>query len=323
MIKGFEQKEMPISSFNIVEDSIFLTCISFEDRSISLLKSNFDKINKIYAFSLNNYNKTEENFKVVSDIYEEKLERVILDITDPIQTYKMISNITKFCGSTKNEIIVDITTFTHETLLILMQSLKKSGCTKVHYVYVGADEYSIGDSYDAKWLSKGCKEIRNVLGYAGKMIPSKQTCLVMLTGFEIERAMGAIFDLDAELVYIGNGLKESSHVTGKKHVDTMSYFRELYGSLLSTREGVKFFEFSPKDIVDVYKKLQTIIDATPNYNHIIVPLNTKISSLAVGLYALQNRDVQVSYSLPETYNVNAYSTAGDKVVECFINMELI
>lgn len=322
MIKEFSLNEIKTSNFAITQDSIYLTCISFEDRSISLLKQKYDNLYKIFAFSLNNQDKTEKNFETITTIYNGKLERIKLDINDPIQSYKMISNTTKICVDLKKEIIVDITTFTHDTLLMLMQCLKKAGCKKVRYVYVGAEEYSIGDKFDSKWLSKGCKETRNVLGYAGKMNPSKQTCLIIFTGFESERTLGTISDLDAELIYIGDGLTDNAHVLSNKHISTMKYFEDLYGSLLSTRKGVRFFKFSPKDVNDVCKKLQEIINNTPNYNHIIVPLNTKISSLAIGIYALHNEDIQVSYSIPETYNVNAYSSAGNKVVECYINMEL-
>ena len=48
-------------------------------------------------------------------------------------------------------------------------------------------------------------------------------------------------------------------------------------------------------------------------NTVMAAMNTKISTLAVGLYALQNPEVQVSYAQADVYNYERYSEAADDV----------
>jgi len=62
-----------------------------------------------------------------------------------------------------------------------------------------------------------------------------------------------------------------------------------------------------------YKKIKEELNKYSNVNRIIVPLNTKISTLAAGILALENPSIQVCYSEPEIYNFDGYSKEGDNV----------
>ena len=48
------------------------------------------------------------------------------------------------------------------------------------------------------------------------------------------------------------------------------------------------------------------------FNYIIVPLNTKISTVAVSLTSMNNSALHVCYAEPETSNFSAYSEPDDK-----------
>ena len=69
--------------------------------------------------------------------------------------------------------VIDATTFTRESLLILVRFLKQSLKTSdsVQFLYAPAKEYSIGTQYEDKWLSRGIREVRSVLGYPGDFLP--------------------------------------------------------------------------------------------------------------------------------------------------------
>ena len=73
------------------------------------------------------------------------------------------------------------------------------------------------------------------------------------------------------------------------------------------------FEFSCSDIVKTVDQLNMIIEDNKGKNTIIVPLNTKLSTLAAGVVALKNEDVQICYSVPEMYNTAGYSEPSDNI----------
>ena len=73
------------------------------------------------------------------------------------------------------------------------------------------------------------------------------------------------------------------------------------------------FEFSCKDIEKTVKTLKTIIAKAPEDNHIIVPLNTKLSTISAAIVALENKDIQLCYAVPEVYNYENYSTSGEDI----------
>ena len=75
----------------------------------------------------------------------------------------------------------------------------------------------------------------------------------------------------------------------------------------------EIFDFSCKDINETVRILTKLTSESDKFNYIIVPLNTKLSTIATALVALKNRRIQVCYSIPEIYNCKNYSTPGNKV----------
>lgn len=321
MISNIIQRDEILDNYTVNDESILICCVSFESRSIEIEKKVYLKANRLFAFYLEEYEETVDNINSLKELYGSKINLIKLSLQNPIYSYSEISKAIIEAMASGLNIIVDITTFTHETLLMLLYCFYKYKYEDITFVYLGAQDYSLGLPIDKKWLSKGCKEIRNVLGYPGELNISMPTCLTVLTGYENERAIGSINEIDAESNIVGNGMANSQHVTATNHFKTMEHFKELYGSLLSTRKNVQFFDFSPKNLSAVITELKKQIDGNLGYNHVIVPLNTKISTLAVGLYALKNRHVQICYALPEIYNVTGYSLAGEKMIECKINLQ--
>ena len=211
---------------------------------------------------------------------------------------------------------IDITTFTHEMLLILLKIVikKKTSFEHIQFLYNGAKEYSVGDKNENKWLSKGCKDIRSVLGYPGYLVPKNPICVIILVGFEHERASALINAMEPDMIVIGHGKAEIDSVLSDNHIEPMKYFDEVHRSLFASFANMEGFEFSVKDVESTVSILEGIIEDTSKYDHIIVPLNTKTSTLAAGLVAISNPKVQVCYAEPEMYNNENYSKPSDTIV---------
>jgi hypothetical protein len=211
-------------------------------------------------------------------------------------------------------LLIDITTFTHEALLILLKIIftYKDHFTNIYCLYTGADSYGgLTTPPDQKWLSKGCKDVRNILGYPGMLKPSAKTCLVILAGFEIERATKIIEMLEPDRIILGNGIDPTSDSISK----TMTYFRGKFDDWIKEYKSraCERFDFSCKDIQSTVQSLDNLLKSSPNDNYILIPLNTKLSTVAAASFALQNPKVQVCYSIPEIYNTENYSTSSNKI----------
>lgn len=204
--------------------------------------------------------------------------------------------------------LMDITTFTHEglllTLRVLRSTLKKSD--SIRFIYNEAGDYSIEETdNNSKWLSKGIKEIRSVLGYAGTLRPSRKLHLIIMLGFGTERAAHLIDTFQPNKISLGLGHSQQS---------ISKYFREInearHRHLSSMFSNVEAFEFSCIDPEETKKHLKSQIELYPKHNVIIAPLNTKISALGAALVAFENKTVQLIYASANLYNYKGFSSPG-------------
>lgn len=227
---------------------------------------------------------------------------------NPLKTIACISSMwTKIIASRPKNILIDITTFTHEALLILLKTviINFDENININIVYNGASEYSIGLSNENKWLSKGILDIRSILGYPGELLPSLKTHLIVLVGFEHERAIQLIETYQPSVVSLGYGTVGST--TNPQHFITNQFFHRLLIRSAAISNIVDSFEFSSSDPVETKVKLYNIIKSHPNYNHVIAPMNTKLSTIAAGLVAHSDASIQLCYAQPRIYNYAAYS----------------
>jgi hypothetical protein len=203
--------------------------------------------------------------------------------------------------------LIDITTFTHEALLIILRILANTPAnkTRIFLCYNGASEYSIGLPREKKWLSKGIEEIRSVIGYPGLLLPNRPTHLIILVGYEHERAHKLIEAFQPSLVSLGHG--KPGTATSKKNYETSIFFHKLLVGSTSIRHIFSEFEFSANDPSVSQKALLKLINDRSGYNHIIAPMNTKISTISCALIGIKDPSVQICYAQPRLYNYYSYS----------------
>ncbi|MBD1421625.1 hypothetical protein [Sphingobacterium chuzhouense] len=297
---------------NVGEIDLFITSISFEDRCKvvydELLNCNLIRRKSWVAFNKNEQEFFEGNFAHFQS--NDKVEFMEFSSDNPLVSYKSL--IGKFIFNENiGNILVDISTFTHEGLLILFKYLEifRDFYKGVRFIYLGVEEYSYKEQEGNKWLSKGTKTIRSVLGYPGVLNPAKKNHLIILFGFEYERTVKLIESFEFDKVSIGVGPEGSLN---SKHYELN---RKLHLDLINRYPFCEPFEFSLDDSIKCQQEIEKQINKYPNYNVVITPLNNKISTLGAGLVALQNPVVQLSYVRPHEYNINAYSKPSD---DCYL-----
>lgn len=210
---------------------------------------------------------------------------------------------------TDSRVVVDVTTMTHETLLVLFRLLEillTSGRNEIVYLYNPAKEYDPGTPYEKKWLSKGVDRVGSVLGFSGNLLPSKRNHLVILVGFEVNRASGLIDVFEPSTMSFGYG-DQSSFSEEHRKINEAKHRR-----LSDKYPRAEHFEFSPSDAYTVRDQILELASSHSNSNLIVAPMNTKISTLGCGLAALQNPSIQLCYASAVTYNSENYASPSNR-----------
>jgi len=301
----------------------FICFASFEKRSVSIpLSLKADEIIEgivLRNIGVNSGVDNRENVDVICK-YLQKCETREIDITDPISIVDAMTDIVRMLiGKCIRSIVIDISTFTHEALLILLRLLfdNKQNFESILCLYNGASSYSSGDSPDKIWLSKGCHDVRNVIGYPGFLRPAAKNHLIVLTGYETERATRLIEILEPDLLSLG----DCNEPTDVNHEQAMKYFKDRFDEWKNSFQGVisDSFTFSCRDVEKTIESLNNVISDKPNENYIMVPLNTKLSTIAMAIVALRNPRIQVCYAVPEMYNTQKYSEPSDNITIIDLN----
>jgi hypothetical protein len=237
-----------------------------------------------------------------------KARPVMLDTTNPLKTADSFLRALDASGIPPDSgVLLDVTTFTHEAVLILFKLVRsRFPPNRIRYVYSSAREYSVGDPIEKKWLSQGVGEIRSVLGYPGEFLPSKKLHLVALVGFEHDRVLELIRNYEPALISLGYAT--SDQPDSDKH---LAVNKQRFQMVKSICGGAKEFTFPCYDPLGTKAAIQQQIKLEPGLNVVVAGLNTKASTLGVGLAGVHNPRIQLCYAQAVIYNHRNYSEPGD------------
>lgn len=312
----------------IPDEFVFLCSASFEERSTTIpLSLDVNRILSTKIFRSLKFNNDNSKDIIIRKINNSEI--VELDFSNPIAVAKILTDIIRDLSSKKGiSLVIDVTTFTHEVLAMLLKLLydNKQSFSSIICLYNGASDYSNSKNIEISqmWLTKGCHDVRNVVGYPGRLRPVAKTCLVIFTGFELERATRMIELLEPDKIVFGKGTDS----TDSNHDKAIKYFHNKFDEWKNNYKYSNSIDivFSCKNIEETIEIVTDLISNNPDDNLILVPLNTKLSTIAVSLVALNNPKIQICYPIPETYNTDNYSSPGDKItivdlfkIDLFIN----
>lgn len=293
---------------------LFICSSSFEDRCLSISK-NMDLSKISYAMVVYNSDYleyVEANKDMLKDIFTPKVTCVEIKHSNPIFSADSMRDfmMNHLENHEIKSVLIDITTFTHETLLILLRLLQNFySHIKITCLYTNAAEYNSENKKDDKWLSKGIGEIRSVLGYSGNILPTQKTHLIIIVGYEFERAASIINALEPSILSLGFG--RSDNATTDKDKDANEHYLQLVEQMATSYVNILRFEVRCNDPFATYEELQKHIGNDKDKNILIVPLNNKLSTLGVAFTAMKNEDIQLCYAPALTYNYSNYSVPGD------------
>lgn len=286
---------------------------SFEERCISIPTSiDIQNIRRVLILSNLDYSDyVDNNQRHLSNYFGNRAHVVGVRSSDPIVTADAIGQCLKDAvkdGCAEN-ILIDVTALTHETLLILLRLLRLI-CHQKHIVgtYANASAYSIGDDVKYKWLSRGIGEVRSVLGYPGQITPARKTHLILIVGYEHERAAGLIDSIEPSSIALGYG--RSGSATTEKDKDANEHYTHLVNQMVTSFSDIRLFEIPCDDPYGTCNKLREEIGKAGDVNIVIAPMNNKLSTIGAAWAAFENDKIQICYAKALSYNYFNYSLPG-------------
>lgn len=295
---------------------LLLCSSSFESRCLSVPEQVKGlEILRVGIFHNVNYlNVVKANTSTLQSLFGDKSEIIELSTEDPIMT---ADNMVNFIDGSLNDehgnrILVDITTFTHESLLILIKLLSLyRESNSITLLYSNADDYGVGGKLMQKWLSRGVGSIRTVLGYPGIVKSSKKVHLIIIVGYEYERALTIIEQIEPTSIALGYG--KSGSETANKNKEANEKYMQIVRQAATSIADLEKFQIPSNDPIKASGEIIKQIDRVSDKNVIIVPMNNKLTTVGSALAAMERPMVQVCYARALAYNYFGYSQPGKDV----------
>ncbi len=291
---------------------LFICSSGFEVRSKSFaLALDVNTVKDALIFHIDeNYIISYENLKEIENKIPQ-IKTVQHPKNNPIETYDIIlSEFNQFYNSVakdnKINIVIDVTTFTREVLLILFKAINQKTYIDISNIYL---VYTPAENYPCEWLTRGVRYIRSIFGYSGMILPSKKLMLVILNGFENERTEEIINSFEPNAILLGRPSNEASinESLGIRGNEKFEHIRQKHISNIA-----QDFEFSCVEVDSTINTIEELVKKYEgDYNIVLSPLNNKVSTIAAAFVALKNENIQVCYASANQYNINEYSTPCD------------
>ena len=288
-------------------DGAFICFASFEDRclqSYNTLKT-FQFSKRIILFFEEFLFSTERNKQILNKNGD--AEEVMLKNGNPIFSVDVLLGIfSEFSRLNIQHILIDITCFNREILLMFLQIInaKNKDFNKIYFIYNSAKDMN------KDFLSTGILDVHSVLGYGGELSPLKRDHLIVILGFEIERANKIIelYEPDRVTMAIGKKSRSINETLHRKNRDTLEIIKKNIAIGRYSTIPLDVVEIAIDDALEAKKDLDRVIKNYPEHNNIIAPLNTKLSTVGAGFCAMKNPSIQICYSQMAMYNCDDYSS---------------
>lgn len=296
---------------------LFISFCSFDARTFQIAKSlPYEKV-KIALVFINKKapEEAKQNLEVFKTAFNEKCIIESVELFDPIALAdNMFSSIRKVLGeNSHHNILVDVTSFNHESLCIFV-ALSSIFLNNNHidFVYCNALSYaSEAEVESQKWLSRGISDVRTVLGFSGDFDSNRETTLIMMVGYESERAWRIIDTLSPDQLIIT--YNDSTGSTTEANCDADERYANLLEDLAVYYEKPDKYIIPSNDPIETMNELEKIIKCIRKDNNIIlVPMNNKLSTIGAAMLGLKYPEIQLCYAPATIYNTKYYSTPGNR-----------
>lgn len=139
-------------------------------------------------------------------------------------------------------------------------------------------------------------------------MPSRKTHLILIVGYEHERAAGIIEAIEPNSIALGYG--RSGSATTEKDKDANELYLHLVEQMATSFADVNCFEIPCDDPEGTRDEIQSQIKKAGDSNILLAPMNNKLSTIGAVWAALHDENVQMCYAQTLRYNYSDYSSPG-------------
>jgi hypothetical protein len=283
-------------------DDLFICFASFEERCLSITaKMGADFLTKfavIFVAEEPLYKKQVEHnmFRLQTELRKKTTEGIFViscQRENPIEGINQLGDVLRQCRLKADEgpfITIDISGFTKIYLLELLHYLaadKNLGIPRLLHTT---------QRYLPTKLTRGIEQITTIPNFYGSPSLEKETVLILLIGFEPERALAVWkqFNPARAIALITNPPRYGNP-------DYLKYAQQNNADLLS-KPSVEVRDVPADNPYAVKNVLAAIHEETKNsFNMVIGPFGTKPQVVGVFLFCLEHHQAQVVYSFPASY----------------------
>jgi hypothetical protein len=283
-------------------DDLFICCASFEERCLSsVYKMSRDfrtRYAVIFVIEEPLYQKEVDAnlFRLQTELGKRAAEGIFVATCqkrDPTKGIAQFKNIWKQCKPKNSEepfITIDISGFTKIYLLGLLHCL-------VNELNIGIPRLlHTTQTYAPTKLTDGVEQISTVTHFFGSPSLDKPNLLVLLLGFEPERALAVWSQYNPlkTIALISNPPRQGN-------LEYLTYAQENNARLLS-QPSVEVRNVPPDNPYMTKSMLEAIYFETKGSSNMVIgPFGTKPQTVGVFLFCLEHSKVQVVYSFPGKY----------------------
>lgn len=186
------------------------------------------------------------------------------------------------------KIILDISTFNRQNLLVMLRLLRKT--LNVHDIEI---IYTIPEEVNQE-ISKGAAGFSNIPFFDGRFSIEKRKLLLLLMGYEVDRPLLLWRELEPSRVILAEGFEptvENFYQRNRTAVEEVRKFGHSESMQICANDPHK----ASNQLNEIFK------NELVSYNIFVSPLNTKLQ--AVGLYLAweKNPDVQILIAFPDRF----------------------
>lgn len=294
-------------------DSVFITCASFEERCLGVLRG-FDEnysFDNAYVFKYEHPDERREiHLAEMERILKPKghLEQIVTLEDDPLPALgELAKKLKKLNLSSDNSIVtLDITTFTKRHLLLLFETIDSLGLWDILRIYYTPPKDYVVSLYLP--MSIGIRKIALIPGFVGHTALSRPTLLVILLGYEGDRAKTIYENLDPNEALLV--VPDPPY-----HEEWRGRTEEMNKHLLKIIGEDKVKGAHSQDPVKMALELEEIFKEYPldDWRCSIAPLGTKPQVLGLYLFWRKNKGkFSIIYAHVLRHNEPFFSTGVDQ-----------
>jgi hypothetical protein len=304
------------SLFSGRPDDLFVTCVSFEERCLGIpriLSEDYRfKNGFIFAYDDPSEKRT-EHLGEMQHILQARghIQRIETAESDPLPALGQLGSRLQALNFDRNRSVItlDITTFTKRHLLLLLKTVDNLDLSSRLRIYYSEPRDYVTELFLP--MSMGIRNISPITGFVGHAPLSKPTLLVVLLGYEGDRAKAIYENLDPNEVLLVIP-RPAYHPEWEGRTEEMNkHLIRMVG-----QASVRYTH--SQDALLVAKQLEDMLVGFPleKWRCSVAPLGTKPQTLGVYLFWRKNRGkFSLIYAQPLRHNESFFSTGIGRTLE--------